>query len=289
MVLVDSIFNGTKLPQASFIFPEVFPNGVMHSDKYGTSGFWRPMKAEHGASFRHLSSLPVVNGHPQSRSLFPSFNEKQFPFLHESSATSTTGSIFYESNNHYLHAIAAQNSGLRPLYQNTSLGSDEDFNVFHTASTIQELSGISDSCALSLLSSQSQNSSSQSSGIPLAPPLVIPSSHYSISQVSERIGMSSQTSSSRMSDRFPSELNSADGSHLSDIFISDNSDIANFEVADGIFHDSDFVNVEDRLSDEDGATIDLLQLSSQLQRVEHQRQSLQVTKESDSPCTLQIT
>ncbi|RDY13091.1 Squamosa promoter-binding-like protein 6, partial [Mucuna pruriens] len=287
----DSRFQGTMLTSASFIRPGMLPSGIMHSEKYGMSGFWRPIKAEHGTGFRHLSSMPVTNGHPQSRSLFPSYNEKQFPFLQENGATSTTGSIFCESNSHYPPTLGAQNSGLRPLFQDT-LG-NEDFNVFDTASTVQGLSGISDSCcALSLLSSQSQNSSSQSSGIPLAHSLVIPSSHghhYNMNQVSEKIGISSQTSSSRVSDSFPSELNHADGSHLSPVLISDNNDMVNFDMADGIFQGSDFLNVKDRLSCEDGATINLLQLSSQLQRVENERQSLQVKQENDSSCTLRIT
>lgn len=110
-----------------------------------------------------------------------------------------------------------------------------------------------------------------------------------MSQVSEKIGISSQTSSSRVSDSFPPELNHADGSHLSPVLISGNNDIINFDMADGIFQGSDYLNVKDRLSDEDGATIDLLQLSSQLQRVEHERQSLQVKQENDSSCTLRIT
>ncbi|TKY55002.1 Squamosa promoter-binding protein 6 [Spatholobus suberectus] len=287
----DSRFQGTMLTSASFICPEMLPSGVMHSEQYGVSGFWRPIKAEHGDGFRHLSSMPVTNGHPQSKSLFPSYNEKQFPFLHENGPTSTTGSIFCESNSHYPPAPGAQNSGLRPLFQDT-IG-NEDFNVFDTASTVQGLSGISDSCcALSLLSSQSQNSSSQSSGIPLAQSLVIPSSHnhhYNMSQVSEKIGISSQTSSSRVSDSFPSELNHADGSHLSPVLISDNNDVVNFDITDGFFQGSDFDNVKDRLSCEGGATINLLQLSSQLQRVEHERQSLQVKQENDSSCTLRIT
>ncbi|XP_027330195.1 squamosa promoter-binding-like protein 6 [Abrus precatorius] len=287
----DSRFQGTMLTSTSFIRPEMLPNEVMRSEKYGMSGFWRPIKAEYVAGPRHLSSMPITNGHPESRSLFLSYNDKQFPFLHENGATSTTGSIFCE-NNQYPPTLGAQISGLRPLFQGTSLGS-EDFNVFDTASTVQGLSGISDSCcALSLLSSQSQNSSSQSSGIPLAHSLVIPSSHshhYNMSQVSEKIGISSQTSSNRVSDSFPSELNPADGSHLSPVLMSDNNDIVNFDMADGIFQGSDFMNVKDRLSCEDGATIDLLQLSSQLQRVEHQRQSLQIKQENDSFCTLRIT
>ncbi|XP_061364949.1 squamosa promoter-binding-like protein 6 [Gastrolobium bilobum] len=286
----DSRFQGTVLTSTSFICPEMLPSAVMRSEKYGMSGFWRPIKAEQATGFRHLSSMPTTNVHPQSRSLFPSYNEKQFPFLHENGATSTTGSIFCENNSQYPPALGAQNSGSRSLFQDTSLVS-EDFNVFDTASTVHGLSGISDSCALSLLSSQSQNSSSQSSGIPLAHhPLVIPNNHnhhYSMSQVSEKIGIRSQTSSSRVSDRFPSEFNPADGSHLSPVLISDNNGIVNFEMAGGVFQGSDFVNVED--SCEDGATIDLLQLSSQLQRVEHQRQSLQVKQENDSSCTLRIT
>ncbi|MED6132697.1 hypothetical protein PIB30_021384 [Stylosanthes scabra] len=274
----DSRFQGTMLSSASFISSD--------SDKHGMSGFWRPGKAEHGSGFWHPQN---------SRSLFPSsYNGKQFPFLQESGAATTTSeSIFYENTNHYKPVLAAQHSGSRPLFQNSSLGS-EDFNVFDTSSTVQGLSGISDSCcALSLLSSQSQNSSSQSSGIPFAPPMVSPSSHgnhCSISEVSVKIGMSSQTSSCRVYDRFPSSLNPATGgSQLSPILIPDNNNIVNFEMADRIFQGSDFVNARDRLSCEDGATIDLLQLSSQLQRVEHQRQSLQVKQENDSSCTLRIT
>ncbi|KAG5027910.1 hypothetical protein JHK87_011424 [Glycine soja] len=286
----DSRFQGSMLT-SSFICPEMLPSGVTCSEKYGMSDFWRPIKAEHGTGFRNLSSMAATNGHPPSRSLFPSYNGNQFPFLHENSATSTTGSIFCESNSPYPSALGAQNSGLRPLFQDTV--GNENFNVFDTSSTVQGLSGISDSCcALSLLSSQSQNSSSQSSGIPLAHSLVIPSSHshnYNMSQVSEKIGISSQTSSSRVSDSFPSELNHADGSHLSPVLISDNNCIVNFDMADGIFQGSDYLNVKDRLSGEDGATIDLLQLSSQLQRVEHERQSLQVKQENDSSCTLRIT
>ncbi|MED6175448.1 hypothetical protein PIB30_078406 [Stylosanthes scabra] len=272
----DSRFQGTMLSSASFMSSD--------SDKHGMSGFWRPGKAEHGSGFWHPQN---------SRSLFPSYNGKQFPFLQESGAPTTTSeSIFYENSNHYKPVLAAQHSGSRPLFQNTSLGS-EDFNVFDTSSTVQGLSGISDSCcALSLLSSQSQNSSSQSSGIPFVHPMVSPSSHgqhCSISEVSEKIGMSSQTSSCRVYDRFPSSLNPATGSQLSPILISGNNNIVNFEMADRIFQGSDFVNARDHLSCEDGATIDLLQLSSQLQRVEHQRQSLQVKQENDSSCTLRIT
>ncbi|KAI4335879.1 hypothetical protein L6164_014480 [Bauhinia variegata] len=286
------------LTTASFICQEILPSRVLRPEKYGNNDWWRPIKVEDGTDYRNLSTIPVANGHSQSRSLFPPYNvEKQFPFLHENSATTPTGSIFCDNSSHYPPALGGPNSGPRPLFQNASLGS-EDFNVFDTSSTVQGLSGISDAgCALSLLSSQSQNSSSHSSGIPVARPLVIPSSHgshYNMSSVSEKIiGISSQSQASRsgvsVSDRFPSEMNVAGGNHLGPVLISDNNDLVNFEMADGIFQSSDFVNMKARLSSNDGPTIDLLQLSSQLQRVEHQRQSMQVKQENDSSCSLRIT
>lgn len=277
----DSRFQGTMLTSASFICQEILPGEVLSSEKCGNSNWCRPIKAEGGTGFRPLSSIPIINAHPHSRTLFPSYNNKQFPFLQENGATSATGSIFCENSSQYPPIQGGSNSGSQSLFQDTSLGS-EDFNVFETESAVQGLSGVSDGgCALSLLSSQSQNSSSQSTGIPMPGHLVIPSSHshYSMSHVSE----------SGVSDRFPSELNHTDGSHLSPILISNSNEIAHFEMADGVFQGSDFVNVKDRLSCEDGTTIDLLQLSSQLQRAEHQRRALQVKRENDSSCSLRIT
>ncbi|CAI8589593.1 unnamed protein product [Vicia faba] len=282
----DSRFQGSMLTSASFICQDILPSEVFSSERCGTSNWWRPIKAEDGTGtgFRPLSSIPMTNAHPHSRTLFPSYSDKQFPFLHENAPTSATGSIFCEDNSQYPPILEGSNSRSQSLFHDTSLGS-EDFNVFET-------SGVSDGgCALSLLSSQSQNSSSQSSGIPVPRHLVIPSSHnhYNMSQVSDKmIGMSSQASSG-VSDRFPSELNPTDGNHLSPILISDNNEIVHFEMADRIFQGSDFVNVKGHLSSEDGTTIDLLQLSSQLQRVEHQRRALQVKQENGSSCSLRIT
>ncbi|XP_058761956.1 squamosa promoter-binding-like protein 13A [Vicia villosa] len=289
----DSRFQGSMLTSASFICQDILPSEVFSPERCGASNWWRPIKAEDGTGtgFRPLSSIPITNAHPHSRTLFPSYGDKQFPFLHENAPTSATGSIFCEDNSQYPPILEGSNSRSQSLFQDTSLGS-EDFNVFETESTVQGLSGVSDGgCALSLLSSQSQNSSSQSSGIPVPRHLVIPSSHshYNMNQVSDKmIGMSSQASSG-VSDRFPSELNPTDGNHLSPILISDNNEIVHFEMADRIFQGSDFINVKDRLSSEDGTTIDLLQLSSQLQRVEHQRRALQVKQENGSSCSLRIT
>ncbi|XP_028763590.1 squamosa promoter-binding-like protein 6 isoform X2 [Neltuma alba] len=285
----DSRFQGSMLTRAPFVCQDILPSIVLHSDKFGTGSWWKPIKVQGGNDFRHISA--ITNGHSQSRSLLPPYAEKQYPLLNETGAISTTGSIFCENNNEYPPALGGAYSGPPSSYQDTVLGS-EDFNVFDTASTIQGLSGLTDSgCALSLLSSQSQNSLSHASAIPVGRPIVTPSSHgyYSLSHASEKImGISSQASAGGMSasGSFPSEINQPDGGRLGPVLILDNNDIVNLEIADGIFQGSEVVNMKAR---EDGPTIDLLQLSSQLHRVEHQRQSLQVKQENDSFCSLRIT
>ncbi|KAK3225517.1 hypothetical protein Dsin_005379 [Dipteronia sinensis] len=152
---------------------------------------------------------------------------------------------------------------------------------------MQGLSGISDSgCALSLLSSKSQNSSSQFSGIPVTRPFVLTghNTHYSMCQVSEKLtGVCSQSSTSGVSKRFLSSgVTSVEGSNLGPILISESYNSGNFDISNGIYQGSDFMSSKDRFSCENGATIDLLQLSSQLQRVEHQRQSTEVKQENDA-------
>ena len=103
-------------------------------------------------------------------------------------------------------------------------------------------------------------------------------------QVSEKLaGVSSQCSTSGVSKRL---LSSVEGSNLGPILISDSYNSGNFDISNGIYQGSDFMSSKDRFSCENGATIDLLQLSSQLQRVEHQRQSTAVKQENDAFCYL---
>ncbi|RVW91163.1 hypothetical protein CK203_031677 [Vitis vinifera] len=235
------------------------PSGLLPPEKYGMSDWCKRIKVEDGTDYSPQSTIPITNGHPHPKSLFPTFEfEKQYSSFQDNGAN--TGSIFSEHNSRYPHDLADANSGPHSFFQDTSLG-NEDLSVFDAGSTVQALSGISDSGrALSLLSSQSQNSSSHSSGIPMIHPLIMPGchAHYNIAQVSEKfLGVS------------PSEP-------------------VNFEVTDGIFQGSDFVNTKDCLPCETGPTIDLLQLSSQLHRVEHQRQSIHVKQENDTFC-LRIT
>lgn len=284
-------FQGTTLTTASFICQDILPSGLLPPEKYGMSDWCKRIKVEDGTDYSPQSTIPITNGHPHPKSLFPTFEfEKQYSSFQDNGAN--TGSIFSEHNSRYPHDLADANSGPHSFFQDTSLG-NEDLSVFDAGSTVQALSGISDSGrALSLLSSQSQNSSSHSSGIPMIHPLIMPGchAHYNIAQVSEKfLGVSPQVSMSRVPNKFLSSgMNSAEGNHLGPILISDCSEPVNFEVTDGIFQGSDFVNTKDCLPCETGPTIDLLQLSSQLHRVEHQRQSIHVKQENDTFC-LRIT
>ncbi|XP_012080417.1 squamosa promoter-binding-like protein 6 isoform X1 [Jatropha curcas] len=255
-------FHGT----ASFICQDILPSGPLHPEKYGTNNWCRQIKVEDGSNFSPLSSIPTT--------------------------TPTTGSIFNASSNRYPHEMGGSIFYSRSLVQDNLMG-NEDFTTFNAVSTIQGLSGITHSgCALSLLSSHSNNFSGHSSGMSIASPLVVPGSntHYSVSQVSEKlIGVSSQASMSGVPNKFSSGTSSAEGSHLGSILIPDGSDAINFDVTDGIYQGSDFMNAKGSLSCEDGTTVDLLQLSSQLQRVEHQKQSMQVKQENDALCWPHIT
>ncbi|OMO79901.1 Transcription factor, SBP-box [Corchorus olitorius] len=287
-------FHGTMLTTASFICQDILPSGLLHPEKYVTNEWSKRIKVEDGTDYGPLSAISIGNGNFQLKSPYPSSGiDKQFPSFHDNGANTTTGSMLSENNARYPHDFGGLNSGSRQLFQDTSLGS-EDINVFDAASTIQGLSGISDSgCALSLLSSQSQNSSTHSSGIPMSRSLVISGSHthYNMSQVSEKlIGISSQASTTGVSNKFSSSgMNSTEGSHLGPLLISDGNGTANFDITNGIYQGSEFINTKDHLSCEDGPTIDLLQLSSQLQRVEHQRRSMQAKQENETFCCLQIT
>ncbi|XWS51254.1 hypothetical protein CRYUN_Cryun12cG0161000 [Craigia yunnanensis] len=287
-------FHGTMLTTTSFICQDILPTGLLHPEKYVTNEWGKRVKVEDGIDYSPLSAIPITNGHFDLKSPYPpSGIEKMFPSFHDNGANIVTGGILGENNARYPHEFGGPNSGSRPLFQGILLG-NEDINDFDAASTIQGLSGISDSgCALSLLSSQSQNSSSHSSRIPMVRSLVIPGSHthYNMSQISEKfIGVSSQASTTGVSNKFSSSgMNSTEGGHLGSLLISDGSEAANFDITDGIYQGSEFMNTKDRLSCEEGPTIDLLQLSSQLQRVEHQRQSMQVKWENEALCCRRIT
>lgn len=243
--------------------------------------------------FSPPSSIPITNGHLNSKTVFPSYSsEKQYPRFHDNGAVTASGNMLSENSSRYSHDPSGTNYASRSLFQDSSLGS-EDLTVFDTASTVQGLSALSSTgCALSLLSSQSHNSLSHSSGFPMAQPLnrIGSHAHYSLSRVSEKLlGVSSQAAMSGVSSKFSSSGMNVEGNHLNPIQVPDGCSALNFEVTNENFQGSNTGNAKDRLSCEDGPTINLLQLSSQLQRVEHQRQSIQGKPENDAFCCLRIT
>nr|AVV48334.1 squamosa promoter binding-like protein [Litchi chinensis] len=292
--LLQSAFAGTRFPgttlmTSSFICQDLLPNGLFHPEECRTNNWFKRIKVENRTD-GSPSAISSTNGTMHSKSVFPFYMEKAVASCHDNIANSATTSVFNMNNTQYPHDLGRPSSGSSPLLQDSSLGS-EDFNVFDTASTMQGLSGISDTgCALSLLSPKSQNSSSHLSEIPVtrSPVLTGHNSHYSMCQVSDKFtGISLQASTSGASKRFSSSwLNSVEGSHLGPILINESYNSGNFDFSNEIYQGSDVISSKDRFSCEDGATIDLLQLSSQLQRVERESQSMQVKQENDAFCHL---
>ncbi|KAL3513002.1 hypothetical protein ACH5RR_025719 [Cinchona calisaya] len=284
---------GTSFALSSFVCQDILPGSLLHPPKYEMNDWYRNVKVEGGAVYGPELVIPNSKDQTHPKSHMSSFNsEKQSPTFYDNGLDAMTSSTTNEKNNTFLHNVATSDFDSRSLFQNTTLGTEE-LTVLDSSSTVQGLPAVSNSgCALSLLSSQSQNSSNHSSGIPTAVPLITPSSHahYSMTQVSEKfMRVSPQTSTTGASNTFHSSgINSAEETHMEPILIPDNVDSVNYGIS-GIIHSSPYMNAKNHLSCEDGSTIDLLQLSSQLQRVEHQRQSMQVKEKNDDFFGLRIT
>ncbi|OWM65213.1 squamosa promoter-binding-like protein 6 [Punica granatum] len=205
-----------------------------------------------------LSSFQYQDLHQRLPFSSPSFEKGLSPFQESDRDSLTAVNMF---------GNITRCSGPRPfLNEDPSIGSEEFGSIFNTEPPIQGLSGISEpGCALSLLSSQSQNSSSHTSGIPMDQSL----SQYSIIQVSDNLAVNGGSSKLPGSVREPQAGPGA---------VSD-GDSAGFEMSDEILNGSGFSKAKDHFLGEEAPTIDLLQLSSQLQRVEHERQYMKL--ESD--------
>lgn len=257
--------------------------------------WYKNVKVEDEADYSPQLGIPNTKGQTHSKSHLTSFSaEKQCPpSMHDDGLIAVTRSEMQENSNSFLHSMSTSDFDSRSLFNNSSLG-NEELTVLDSSSTVQGLPALSSSgCALSLLSSQPQKSSNQSSGIPTALPLITPSSHshYNVTQVSEKLmRVSPQTSTSGVSNAFHSSgINSTEETQMEPILMSDGIDSVSYGI-NGIIHGSGYINAKDSVSCGDGSsTIDLLQLSSQLQRVEHQRQSMQVKQETDAFFGLRIT
>lgn len=235
---------------------------------YGPNDWTGHSKLEAGIRYG-----PLPLGSFESRDLHP-----RLPF---SSPSTEELCSFQESNRDSLTTVCLINNSTRysgpsqMFNRDPSLGTEEFDTIFDTESPIPGSSGISErGCARSLLSSLSQNSCSHASGIPLGQQSL---SQHTAAQVSDSFvenGVSRRL------------LGSVEGSQAGPGVVSD-GDSVSFEISNEILHGSVFANVKGHLLDEEAPTIDLLQLSSQLQRVEHERQYMKL--EFDSPECVRTT
>ncbi|KAI4365853.1 hypothetical protein MLD38_021801 [Melastoma candidum] len=242
-----NMFRANSSRSSSLVCQDIiFSGGLLNSDQSVARNSPGCIKVEDGSMFGPLPTVPFSKGHLDSKPLY-SF-DRPFNFFHDG-VNSTSSSIFAD-NDQCQRDQGRRNFVSHSLFPEASTGA-EDFTIFDTAaSTIQALSGISESgCALSLLSSQSQSSSSHSSGIPMGQPLIASSSIASHSSIR---GLSNNAS-----------LMKPVAMDADSLLISDS---VNFEFPDGALQGPDFTNIKD------GSTINLLQLSTQLQRVNDQRQ-----------------
>ncbi|CAI9111706.1 OLC1v1011996C1 [Oldenlandia corymbosa var. corymbosa] len=285
---VFNSYNGnTRLERASssvmssFVCQDILPGMSSDTQRYGMSNDWcKTLKVEDGSSNDYAAIIPSSKGEQQQNHILRPNNTVVTSFRSCEKPCSSAASLCdfddglinafprtkmnqkYHNYNPFTHSISASDldSDQYSMFHNTcnTKGSDDAYTGLDSASSdVKGLTATTSgyTCALSLLSSQSQN-------VPMGVPLIsTPSSnsHYSITQVSEKLlRISPQTSTTQMEP----------------VLISDSSDCIN--------SGSEFMNnaKNHQLSCEDGSTIDLLQLSSQLQRVEHQKRSIH-TKEDN--------
>ncbi|KAL8130302.1 hypothetical protein V2J09_019457 [Rumex salicifolius] len=255
---------GTTSPNetaTSFICQDILPKSITpsHFEKFGGAiDFSKHPKLQQACSW--------IDGQFLQKPLCP---------YTESLNTSTLTA--YEFNENSFNQYHPHNNGSCSVFQNN--------NIYDTASTVEGLSELAannkSGCALSLLSSQPQSSSGMPSSS--SHPLMGSSHHnFGLSEVSEdTFGVNSLDLSNGVSRKYQ---------QLSSVPLSNGNGNVGSGFGGGFLHGSEYVNTEGGPSfNGGGATIDLLQLSSQLQRVEHHRQAVSVKQEDDTFCCLKIT
>ncbi|KAJ6720882.1 SQUAMOSA PROMOTER-BINDING-LIKE PROTEIN 4 [Salix viminalis] len=244
-------FMGTPLPKrTSFPFPNVLPGGAFCPQSYEEDNWRKCVKSEENSIYSSPSAIPMRNGQLLPKS-----------FLH-------------------LHGNRIQKTrGISPL-------DTEDCSISNTATTIHELAGVSPSSrALSLLSADSQDLS-YSAGNIMVRPLV-----SQAGGAFQTFGIANKSLGVGSSEKYvPIGANSF-GMNFIEVDdtgpfgVSDSAHAADLKVATaGFLQQSGFLNDKHRVSSENGSTVDWLQLSSHLQRVEQQRNSMQVKHENEDFC-----
>ncbi|XAR55939.1 hypothetical protein NMG60_11036190 [Bertholletia excelsa] len=168
--------------------------------------------------------------------------------------------------------------GLDRQYTSEILSSRTGYTLLERAATVQELYGLTSTrSALSLLSARSTDLSSPLTGIPMASHLL---DRYGVDQCSENPG------GVRIGEKFSTNgfcYSRVEVDPRGPSMIFDASDNIDFEVQASV-QKSDAMRSQTNISpDKQGVTntVDLVQLSLHLQRVEQQRNSMQVMKQEN--------
>ncbi|XP_023541475.1 squamosa promoter-binding-like protein 6 isoform X2 [Cucurbita pepo subsp. pepo] len=274
----DRRFQEKALGATSFICKDILSSGVYYPEKLGKNDWCKRIKVEGKNDYNSMCATSVGDRLLNMKSpLLPYDFEVQIPcFQGNGSNAAVTENMLCDTSCQYSHNVGGLHMDTHPLFHHTNLSS-ENFGVYDAASTIQGVSGNPDyGCALSLLSSHSQNASTHPSivHVPRAFTMSKSRSNYSMSELSEKLmGVSSQASSTGISSKFASGMSEA---QMVPIMTGESSDHSvTFQITDGVLHGSGLGNAKANLSYEHTPTMDLLQLSSQLHRVEHQRHSMQ--------------
>lgn len=242
---------GTLPKRTPYVFSDILPGAIRYPEKYGQANQYGQVRLEDEPLYSSQLAIPITNRQLPSKS-----------FIH-------------------LHDIGRQHaSGI-------SSSATEDFD-FNTASTIQKSSGSrasNSTCALSLLSAQSQNLSCHSASIPTASPMIMQSAHHSITQLSDKPARVKSMERYGTNGFYSCGVNSMGVNQLESIMLPESNHAVDFEVhSNRVFQEQDCLDAKYCLSPENGSTVDLLQLSSHLQRVERQRNFSQVKQENEEFC-----
>lgn len=158
------------------------------------------------------------------------------------------------------------------------------------SSSVPEFSeGQNSSCALSLLSAHSQNLLHNLTNISPTPPWMVQGNHHAYIK-GDHCNLVKSARVSVANSLTPIMLYSSEVVEQDGVIQVPDSEAISFEIQrDGHIQRSNSINSKNFLSPEGGPTMDLVQLSSHLQRVEQQKNSVQVKQENDSFCSFTST
>ncbi|XVF85781.1 hypothetical protein PTKIN_Ptkin17bG0145100 [Pterospermum kingtungense] len=238
---------GTSIPNKTpFVIPSIFQGDLVYPKRYEYASQFQQVKSEEKSIYGPPTAIPMTNG----QLLLPK------SFLH-------------------MHGSGKQ------YVPETFSSAAEAFDAPNAPSTVKELVSCSDR-ALSLLSVQPQNLPSHATGIHMTRPLINQAVH---AQHSSEKSVAVSSSLEKANGFCLCGMNPMEVGQAGSVVVSDAGHTANFEVqANGHVQESGLLSARYCLSPEHGTTVDLLQLSTQLQRVERQRNSMQVKQENEDLC-----